>query len=200
MTMDNNSKYLIVGIIVVIGITGGYLGGTQKNVQDEVAMAEGIEKQCHQSTDCVDWLNENYLSKSIFTAYRTTVEVILDDISANFTSVAKAHRNLMAMVVTEETTTTTPTTAGTFQLLTDKTWKHGELITITGTLIIRSTLDATITHETDTDYIRTFNVAVFDDRSFTMPFIISSTDPLGTYTVEFKSSGKYDSISFEVIS
>lgn len=151
-------------------------------------------------------MNDVYLTKSAFNTYKSEVEdaiahphIEFDAISDRFSSMEKAHKNLMAMVVTEETTGTTISTGGgIFSLETDPTWKRGDLITVTGILKIKSTLEATITHET-TDYKRTFNVAVFDDRSFTMPFALASDDPLGEYTVTFKSSGQFDSISFEAI-
>jgi len=125
---------------------------------------------------------------------------ILDEVSANFTGVAKAHMNLMAMVITEETTTDDPAPSiNHFNLQTDPEWKRAELITITGTLPqTASSLQATITHITE-DYNRTFNVAVFDDKTFTMPFALRADDPLGQYTVTFKSLGKFDSISFKAI-
>lgn len=124
---------------------------------------------------------------------------VLDAISENFTGVAKAHMNLMAMVITEETTGQPAASVNHFNLVTDQEWKRGELITITGSLPqSASSLEATITHITEV-YNRTFNVAVFDDRTFTMPFALASNDPLGEYTVTFKSLGKFDSISFKAI-
>ncbi len=124
---------------------------------------------------------------------------VLDAISENFTGVAKAHMNLMAMVITEETTDQPAASVNHFNLQTDDEWKRGELITITGTLPqSASSLEATITHVTEV-YNRTFNVAVFDDKTFTMPFALATNDPLGQYTVTFKSLGKFDSISFKAI-
>lgn len=124
---------------------------------------------------------------------------VLDAISENFTGVAKAHHNLMAMVITEETTDLPAASLNHFNLVTDQEWKRGELIAITGMLPTVGGLEAVITHIIDKTYKRTFNVAVFDDKSFTMPFQISTNAPLGQYTVEFKSAGKFDSISFEII-
>jgi len=135
---------------------------------------------------------------------------IFDEISANFTAVTKAHRNLMAMVITEETTDEPAPSVNHFNLQTDPEWKRGELITITGTLPqSASSLEASVTQITSPDcstpnntldrYCRTFNVAVFDDKTFTMPFALATNDPLGQYTVTFKSLGKFDSISFKAI-
>lgn len=125
---------------------------------------------------------------------------VLDEISANFTGVAKAHMNLMAMVITEETTGQQAPSVNHFNLQTDPEWKRGELITITGSLPqTASSLEAVVTHIADEDYNRTFNVAVFDDKTFTMPFALATNDPLGQYTVTFKSLGKFDSISFKAV-
>jgi len=152
-----------------------------------------------------NFVRDNYVSETEFDKFKNqTILAIMaphlefDAISDRFSSMEKAHKNLMAMVVTEETTDTPSGGDGIFSLETDPEWKLGELITVTGILQVKSTLEATITHET-TAYKRTFNVAVFDDRSFTMPFALASDDPLGEYLVTFKSSGKFDSISFEAI-
>lgn len=196
--MNRQEKYLAYVVIGIVALAGVVVG-----INSQIADADITNES---RAEMFNHMNDVYVTKTAFDNYKSEVKdavahahVEFDAISDRFASMEKAHKNLMAMVVTEETTTsTTSRTGGIFSLETDPTWKRGDLITVTGILQVKSTLEATITHET-TDYKRTFNVAVFDDRSFTMPFALASDDPLGEYTVTFKSSGKFDNISFEAI-
>ncbi|MCH7590544.1 hypothetical protein IIB34_05865 [PVC group bacterium] len=198
--MNKQEKYLAYVVIGIVALAGVVVGINSQMADADISNESKAEMFNH--------MNDVYVTKTAFDKYKSEVKdedaiphthVEFDAIGDRFASMEKAHRNLMAMVVTEETTTsTTSRTGGIFSLETDPQWTRGELITVTGVLQVKSTLEATITHET-AEYKRTFNVAVFDDRSFTMPFALASDDPLGEYIVTFKSSGKFDSISFEAI-
>lgn len=192
-----SQRQLLVGVIIV---------GVAFSVGSVITYQNATGDITNESrADIYNFMKDNYVSQVVLDKYKEEVEAAIahphvefDEIEDRFSSMEKAHMNLMAMVITEETTDVPTTIGGIFNLQTDPEWKRGELITITGMLQVKSSLEATITHET-TAYKRTFNVAVFDDRSFTMPFALASDDPLGEYTVTFKSSGKFDSISFEAI-
>lgn len=183
---------LVSALVGIIAVAGLMYNESEADITNE------------SKAEIFNFIAENYVSQSAFDAVIFTLENHSHDefvaIGDRFTTMEKAHKNLMAMVVTEETTDDpTPNAVNKFGLATDPEWKRGDLISVTGLLPMKSTLTAVVTHETDADFNRTFNIAVFDDGSFTMPFVIANDSPLGDYMVSFKSSGLRDSITFEII-
>jgi len=204
MTEITKAHILPVAAILLAIVASAVAGSAYKQVGQIEMPAMMDMKQCHKDTNCVKWLNDNYVSKATFETYKLEVKAA---IAAPHTNYAAVNHNHNYALPSHTHSSSTSSSSGDFDLYTatdsrgdDREDRFDER----DTLFILGDNDSnerTVSWEirdpdNDRIYSRNTGVQPYDD--FYLRYEIPNNADRGTYTVLVEIDNEEDEINFFV--
>jgi hypothetical protein len=205
--MEISADRFVLIVVAIVALASIVISLNTMTNDKEIEFPEPIF--CHQSQDCVDFLNEFYVSENEWFHHNVILNDTFKAIESDLESAGVAITTMQNKFIIVEHATDVPTTtpdslakcAGDFDLKTLKITGEFEDRFLAGqTVFIRGDYkdgimgDYKITR--GSEVVKSQNMQTGSDGSFLGTFNDQQNQPTGQYTAEFQLGGLSDCISF----